>query len=100
MAKLGSLNEQSFLRIVFQNADLQLTMYRAVRDALESALAASGVGEVAGRGSGPNHWSIQVEVYDLERGLEVIRRTLRGFGCPTNAKIHQHRTPAIVHRVN
>jgi len=84
-----------FLEIVFQNKDFPFKGRDVVEDALAEALEVSGVGEVTGGGSGPKTANIDVEVSDVDSGLEIIRQTLRTIKAPASTEIHQN-TPAHI----
>jgi hypothetical protein len=93
------MNTPTFLEIVFKNADFPFDGRDAVEDPLADALEEAGIGEVTGGGGGSETCNIDVEVTDLEKGLEIIRQTLRELGCPASTEIHQHQPQHIVHKL-
>jgi hypothetical protein len=93
------MSEPIFLEIVFKNADFPFEGRDEVEDPLFDALEEAAVGEVTGGGGGSETCNIDVEVTDLQRGLEVIRTTLRGLGCPASTEIHQHQPQHTIHRL-
>jgi hypothetical protein len=93
------MNTPVFLEIVFKNTDFPFAGRDEVEDPLSDSLGAADVGEVTGGGGGPETCAIEVEVTDLEKGLEIIRRTLRELGCPASTEIHQHQPQHIVHKL-
>jgi hypothetical protein len=84
-----SAPSRPLLEIVFRNNDFPFEGRDEVEEPLAEALASAGLGEVTGGGSGPETCNIDVEVSDLERGLEVIRGVLRKLGSPATTEIHQ-----------
>ena len=93
------MSTPTFLEIVFKNADFPFDGRDEVEDPLADALEKAGVGEVTGGGGGSGTCNIDVEVTDLEKGLAVIRGTLRELGCPASTEIHQHKPQHIIHRL-
>jgi hypothetical protein len=63
-----------------------------VRDALDEALAAADLGEVAGTYRGTGHYIVDVELDGEERVSEavgLVRRVLRGLGLPGDAEFRR-----------
>ena len=70
-------HEPAFLEIVPESVEFTFDGRDAVEDPLHEALTAAGIGEVTGGGSGMGRSTIDVEVSDLEAGLELVRRVRR-----------------------
>lgn len=93
------ISEPVFLEIIFKNADFPFAGRDVVEDPLSDALEHAGIGEVTGGGGGSETSNIDVELANLERGLEVIRRTLRELGCPESTEIRQYQPQRVIHRL-
>jgi hypothetical protein len=81
------------LEIVLDERDFQgLLTIPTVSTALDEALAATDLGEVAGHSRDGGWISFDVELDEegrLTESLVVIRRVLRGLGLPPNAPIYR-----------
>ena len=85
------MNEVSiFLEIILKSEDFKFDGRDAVEDPLDDALADLGIGEVTGGGAGMGFSNIDVEVTDLDIGLQVIRETLSSLGVAESTVIKQY----------
>jgi hypothetical protein len=88
------------LRIIFNCAEFPYDEHNEeVEDALFDALNRTGLGDVLGAANDNKTWDIGIWVLNMEKGLEVIRTTLCGLGCPSGTEIHQDEPKHIVHRL-
>ncbi len=88
-----------FLEIVFVAEDFVHDGRDEVEDPLQEALEAAGLGCVTGGGGGSGKSIIDVEVADLERGLDLIRSVLRGLSVARSTVINQYEPARAVHPV-
>jgi hypothetical protein len=77
-----------FLEIILQSDDSAFLERDEVEDSLQEALAAAGIGEVTGAGSGLGVSNLDVEVTDLEEGLALVRKVLRDLEVPPSTTIY------------
>ena len=89
----------TFLEIVLQSRDFHLSGRDEIEDPLDEALREAQLGEVTGGGSGAGSSNIDVEVLDLPRGLEIIRRILQELGCAKSTCIIQYYPNKIIHEI-
>ncbi|MDR3456415.1 MAG: hypothetical protein P4N60_03125 [Verrucomicrobiae bacterium] len=87
------------MEVVFQAHDFPFKGRDIPEDALADALEKAKLGEVTGGGSGRQTSAIDVEVTDFERGLKLIRRTLKKVGAPASTEIHRHRPKHEIYRL-
>ena len=79
-----------FLEVVLRSDDSAFLERDEVEDSLQEALAAAGIGEVTGAGSGLGVSNLDVEVTDLEHGLALVRKVLRDLEVPPTTMIDLH----------
>jgi hypothetical protein len=85
-----STQARCFLEVILQAADFTLHARDDVEDPLHDALTATGLGEVTGAGSGLGVSNIDLEVNDLQAGLALVRRVLRGLNVAPSTVIYLH----------
>jgi hypothetical protein len=88
-----------FLEIVLKSDDFTLGGRDEIEDPLNDALQAAALGEVTGGGTGMGSSNIDVEVSDLEAGLELIRSVLSGLGVARSTVINQYEPIRVKHAV-
>lgn len=84
------MSNPTFLEIVLQSAEFTFGGRDEVEDPLDDALREAGLGEVTGGGSGMGRLNIDVEVSDLEPGLDLIRIVLQRLGVAPSTVINQY----------
>lgn len=80
--------ERFFLEVVLQSDDSAFLERDEVEDSLQEALAAAGIGEVTGAGSGLGVANLDVEVTDLDEGLALVRKVLGDLEVPPSTMIY------------
>ncbi len=93
------MSHPAFLEIVLKSEDFAFGGRDVVEDPLDEALQAAQLGEVTGGGTGSGSSNIDVEVEDLERGLQVVRRVLRELRVAASTVIVQRTPEHVVHKV-
>ena len=93
------MNHPAFLEIVLKSEDFVFDGRDEVEDPLDEALQGAQLGEVSGGGSGSGSSNIDVELVDLERGLQLVRRVLRELGVAPSTVIIQRTPEHVVHKV-
>jgi hypothetical protein len=66
-----------------------------VEGSLQEALAAAGIGEVTGAGSGLGVSNLDVEITDLDAGLALVRKVLRDLEVPPSTMIYLNEGDAL-----
>ena len=89
-----------FLEVVFRSDDFPFAGRDIPEDALLEALHEAGIGDVTGGGGCPQFSNIDIEVTDFERGLAVIRKTLKKIGAPVSTEIHRYRPEHVIYRLD
>jgi hypothetical protein len=79
-----------FLEVILQSDDSAFLERDEVEDSLQQALAAAGIGEVTGAGSGLGVSNLDVEVTDLGAGLALVGKVLRDLEIPPSTMIYLH----------
>lgn len=87
------------LEILFRDEDWPFATRDEVETPLDAELMAADVGEITGGGIGGGYYRLEVDVTDLERGLEVVRQTLRRLRVPASTTIRVPGPEVAVHRV-
>lgn len=77
-----------FLEVIIQLDDAAFLERDEVEDSLQEALAAAGIGEVTGAGSGLGVSNLDVELTDLDAGLALVRKVLRDLEVPPSTMIY------------
>lgn len=77
-----------FLEVILQSDDATFLERDEVEDSLQEALAAAGIGEVTGAGSGFGVSNLDVEITDLDAGLALVRKVLRDLEVPPSTMIY------------
>jgi len=98
-AEGNSMSTPIFLEIVFQSADFTFGGRDEIEDPLEEALQDAGIGEVTGGGSGMGTANIDVDVFDLEKGVALIRAVLKDIGVAPSTIINQYSPQRVVHHI-
>ena len=93
------MSHPAFLEVVLKNEDFAFDGRDEVEDPLDEALQAAQLGEVSGGGSGSGRSNIDVELVDLERGLQLVRRVLRELRVAPSTVIIQRTAEHAVHNV-
>jgi len=91
--------ENIFLEIVLKSEDFKFGGRDAVEDPLDEELQKNNLGEVTGGGSGMGTTNIDVEVSDLEKGLELIRSVLSNLGVAKSTVINQYQPAHKIYNV-
>ena len=77
-----------FLDVILQADDAAFLERDEVEDSLQEALAAAGIGEVTGAGSGLGVANLDVEVTELDAGLALVRKVLGDLEVPPSTMIY------------
>ena len=93
------MTDTIFLEIVLTNSDASFEGRDEIEDPLDEALQENNLGEVTGGGSGIGMSNIDVEVTDLGKGLELIKKVLQKLGVPRSTVINQYKPIKTVYNV-
>jgi hypothetical protein len=95
----NAVTDTIFLEVVLQAADFEFGGRDEIEDPLEEALASAEIGEVTGGGAGSGVVIVDIEVADLDAGLELLRSVLKNLQVAHSTRIKQYQPDEIVHLV-
>ncbi|MDY6994172.1 MAG: hypothetical protein SVR94_16435 [Pseudomonadota bacterium] len=93
------MTENIFLEIILYSKDFPFEGRDEIEEPLDEALQESNLGEITGGGSGLGSINIDVEVTDLEAGINLIRKILQNISAPESTVINQYEPEEVVYKV-